>query len=58
VDYPCGYFGDARHACKCNPPQIERYMSRISGPFLDRIDLHIEVGRRLCCWWFVAARLP
>ena len=40
---PCGYLGDARHACKCNPPQIERYMSRISGPLLDRIDLHIEV---------------
>ena len=40
---PCGYLGDARHACKCNPMQIERYMSRISGPLLDRIDLHIEV---------------
>ena len=40
---PCGYLGDARHACKCSPMQIERYMSRISGPLLDRIDLHIEV---------------
>ncbi len=40
---PCGYLGDARHSCKCNPPQIERYMGRISGPLLDRIDLHIEV---------------
>ena len=40
---PCGYLGDARHACKCNPLQIERYMGRISGPLLDRIDLHIEV---------------
>jgi magnesium chelatase family protein len=40
---PCGYLGDARHACKCTPVQIERYMSRISGPLLDRIDLHIEV---------------
>jgi magnesium chelatase family protein len=40
---PCGYLGDARHACKCAPPQIERYMGRISGPLLDRIDLHIEV---------------
>jgi magnesium chelatase family protein len=40
---PCGYLGDARHACKCNAMQIERYMSRISGPLLDRIDLHIEV---------------
>jgi magnesium chelatase family protein len=40
---PCGYLGDARHACKCNPMLIERYMGRISGPLLDRIDLHIEV---------------
>src|SRR5208282_5308897 len=40
---PCGYPGDARHVCKCNPMQIERYMARISGPLLDRIDLHIEV---------------
>src|SRR5580704_4222796 len=40
---PCGYLGDARHSCKCNPMQIERYMGKISGPLLDRIDLHIEV---------------
>jgi magnesium chelatase family protein len=40
---PCGYLGDSRHACKCSPVQIERYMGRISGPLLDRIDLHIEV---------------
>jgi magnesium chelatase family protein len=40
---PCGYLGDARHTCKCNPMIIERYMARISGPLLDRIDLHIEV---------------
>jgi magnesium chelatase family protein len=40
---PCGYLGDAKRACKCNPIQIERYMARISGPLLDRIDLHIEV---------------
>jgi magnesium chelatase family protein len=40
---PCGYLGDARHACKCTPIQIERYMGRISGPLLDRIDMHIEV---------------
>jgi magnesium chelatase family protein len=40
---PCGYLGDPRHACKCQPPQIERYMGKISGPLLDRIDLHIEV---------------
>jgi magnesium chelatase family protein len=40
---PCGYLGDSRHTCKCSAPQIERYMGRISGPLLDRIDLHIEV---------------
>jgi magnesium chelatase family protein len=40
---PCGYLGDAKRACKCSPPQIERYLGRISGPLLDRIDLHIEV---------------
>ncbi len=40
---PCGYLGDARRPCKCSPIQIERYMGRISGPLLDRIDLHIEV---------------
>jgi magnesium chelatase family protein len=33
---PCGYLGDTRHQCKCSPPQIERYMGRISGPLLDR----------------------
>jgi magnesium chelatase family protein len=40
---PCGYLGDSRHACKCAPMVIERYMGRVSGPLLDRIDLHIEV---------------
>jgi magnesium chelatase family protein len=40
---PCGYLGDPRHACKCTPVLIERYMGRISGPLLDRIDMHIEV---------------
>jgi magnesium chelatase family protein len=40
---PCGYLGDPRHACKCTPQQVERYMGRVSGPLLDRIDLHIEV---------------
>ncbi len=40
---PCGYRGDPRRACTCTPPQVERYLSRISGPLLDRIDLHVEV---------------
>lgn len=40
---PCGYLGDGRRPCKCNPMQIERYVARISGPLLDRIDIHIEV---------------
>jgi len=40
---PCGYMGDPKHACKCSTMQIEKYMGRISGPLLDRIDLHIEV---------------
>ncbi len=40
---PCGYRTDPRRSCNCTPPQIERYMSKISGPLLDRIDIHIEV---------------
>ncbi len=40
---PCGYRGDSRRSCNCTTPQIERYMSKISGPLLDRIDIHIEV---------------
>jgi magnesium chelatase family protein len=40
---PCGYRNDPRRRCNCTPPQIERYMSKISGPLLDRIDLQIEV---------------
>src|SRR5262245_15424281 len=40
---PCGYLGDPRHACKCTPPLVERYVGKISGPLLDRIDLHVEV---------------
>jgi magnesium chelatase family protein len=42
---PCGYFGDTVHACTCTPPQIQRYLSHISGPLLDRIDIHVEVPR-------------
>ena len=40
---PCGYFTDPRRSCKCNPLQIDKYLSRISGPLIDRIDIHIEV---------------
>lgn len=39
---PCGYLGDPKHECRCAPTQIQRYRARISGPLLDRIDLHIE----------------
>lgn len=40
---PCGYYGHPIRQCNCSPFQIQKYMSRISGPLLDRIDLHIEV---------------
>ena len=40
---PCGYLGSAAHHCRCTPDQISRYQSRLSGPLLDRIDLHVEV---------------
>ena len=39
----CGYYGDARRACRCTSSMIQRYRQRISGPLLDRIDLHVEV---------------
>jgi magnesium chelatase family protein len=41
--HPCGFNGDPLHECNCTPPLIQRYLSRISGPLLDRIDLHIQV---------------
>lgn len=40
---PCGYLGDPAHSCSCTPLAIKRYRSRISGPLLDRIDIHVEV---------------
>jgi magnesium chelatase family protein len=40
---PCGYWGDPTRECRCTPPQIQRYVGRISGPLLDRIDIHIDV---------------
>lgn len=40
---PCGFRGDLRRKCNCSPAAVERYMSKISGPLLDRIDIHVEV---------------
>lgn len=42
---PCGYLGDPSGRCRCSPEQIERYRNKLSGPLLDRIDLHITVAR-------------
>jgi magnesium chelatase family protein len=42
---PCGYFGDTTRACTCSNSMITRYQKRISGPLMDRIDLHVEVPR-------------
>ena len=42
---PCGYFGDSTRACTCSPTMIQRYQARLSGPLLDRIDIHVDVPR-------------
>jgi magnesium chelatase family protein len=40
---PCGFYGDSTRECRCTPGIIQRYLAKVSGPLLDRIDLHIEV---------------
>ena len=40
---PCGYLGSAQRACRCTPDQVARYQGKLSGPLLDRIDLHVDV---------------
>lgn len=42
---PCGYYGDPTHACSCSNAMVTRYQKRISGPMMDRIDIHVEVPR-------------
>ena len=42
---PCGWFSDPQKACTCVPAVVTKYQKRISGPLLDRIDIHIEVPR-------------
>ena len=41
---PCGHYGGGQRVCRCSPPQIQRYRGRISGPLLDRIDIHVELS--------------
>lgn len=42
---PCGWYGDTQHECTCSPAVVSRYQKRLSGPLLDRIDIHVEVPR-------------
>jgi predicted ATPase with chaperone activity len=42
---PCGYYGDSLRACTCSESTVTRYQKRLSGPLLDRIDIHVEVPR-------------
>jgi magnesium chelatase family protein len=42
---PCGFWGDITNQCSCSPYQIQRYMSKVSGPLWDRVDIHLEMGR-------------
>lgn len=46
---PCGYLGDPSRHCRCTPDQIQRYRAKLSGPLLDRIDLHLTVSRETLC---------
>jgi len=40
---PCGWYGDPHHTCACGETNVQRYLARVSGPLLDRIDIHLEV---------------
>jgi magnesium chelatase family protein len=46
----CGFAGDARQECRCSPDQVRRYQSRISGPFLDRMDIALTLTREAQAW--------
>jgi magnesium chelatase family protein len=53
---PCGFFTDPERECRCTPEQIRRYVSRVSGPLLDRIDIHVEVPR--VSWEDLSSKSP
>ncbi len=48
---PCGFLGDAERPCRCSPGQVQSYRNRLSGPLLDRIDMHLEVPRMTPSQW-------